>query len=80
MKRLRYTVIYEPQPEGGYVVTVPALPGCVTEGDTLREARRMAADAIQAYCASLLKDGRPLPKDVRGAPVRERMDVTLATV
>lgn len=40
-----YTVIYQPQPEGGYTVAVPALPGCVTEGDTLDEARRMAEDA-----------------------------------
>jgi len=68
----RYTVIFEPQPEGGYMVTVPALPGCITEGDTLREARKMAAEAIQAYCESLVKDGLPLPKDetidVVGAP------------
>jgi predicted RNase H-like HicB family nuclease len=42
MRKLRYTVIFEPQPEGGYVVSVPALPGCITEGGTLRVARRMA--------------------------------------
>jgi hypothetical protein len=35
-----YTVIFEPTEEGGYVVTCPALPGPVTEGDTLEEARR----------------------------------------
>ena len=79
MRKLRYTVIFEPQPEGGYVVSVPALPGCVTEGGSLREARRMASDAIQAYCESLLKDGRKLPKDVRSTPVHERLDVTLTT-
>ena len=79
MRRLRYTAIFEPQPEGGYVVTVPALPGCVTQGENLREARRMAADAIQAFCASLLKDGLPLPKDIRSAPVHEHIAVTLAS-
>ena len=73
-----YTVIYEPQPEGGYTVAVPALPGCVTEGDTLDEARRMAEDAIRAYCESLLKDGEPLPPDVSEAPVHERLSVPLA--
>jgi predicted RNase H-like HicB family nuclease len=79
MRKLRYTVIFEPQPEGGYVVTIPALPGCITQGESLREARRMASDAIQACCASLLKDGRRLPKDVRSAPVHERLDVILAS-
>ena len=79
MRKLRYTVIFEPQPEGGYVVTVPALPGCVTQGETLREARRMATDAIRAFCASLLKDGEPLPKDIRSAPVHEHIAVTLAS-
>lgn len=74
-----YTVIYEPQPEGGYTVAVPALPGCVTEGDTLAEARRMAEDAIRTYCESLLKDGAPLPPDVSEAPVHERLAVTLST-
>jgi antitoxin HicB len=77
VKRRRYTVIFEPQPEGGYTVAVPALPGCITEGDTLREARKMAAEAIQAYCESLLKDGLPLPKDVTASPVLEKMDVTV---
>lgn len=63
MKRRRYTVIFEPQPEGGYTVTVPALPGCITEGDTLREARKMATEAIQTWCESLVKDGIELPCD-----------------
>ena len=44
----RYTMVFEPAEEGGYVVTVPALPGVVTEGDTLEEARAMAKDAIRA--------------------------------
>jgi antitoxin HicB len=41
--------VFEPAEEGGYVVTCPALPGLVTEGDTLEEARDMAADAIRGY-------------------------------
>lgn len=74
-----YTVIYEPQPEGGYTVTVPALPGCVTEGDTLDDARRMAEDAIRLYCESLLADGLPLPPDIAAQPVHERLTVALTT-
>ena len=71
------TVIYEPQPEGGYTVTVPALPGCDTEGDTLDEARRMAQDAIRGCCESLLADGLALPPDVTEPPVHERLAVAL---
>ena len=37
-KVLKYTAVFEPAEEGGYVVTVPALPGCATEGDTFEEA------------------------------------------
>lgn len=55
-----YTVIFEPAEEGGSV-TCPALPGLVTEGDTLEEARIMAADAIRAYLESLRKDNRLRP-------------------
>jgi len=57
----RYTVVYEPAKEGGYVVTVPALPGLVTEGDTLEEARAMADDAIRGYLESLRKHGEAIP-------------------
>jgi len=52
-----------PDVTGGYVVTCPALPGLVTEGDTLEEARAMATDAIQGYLESLRKDAKPIPRD-----------------
>ncbi|MCW5979045.1 MAG: type II toxin-antitoxin system HicB family antitoxin [Bryobacteraceae bacterium] len=58
-----FLVLLEPAEEGGYVVTCPALPGLVTEGDTLEEAREMARDAIRAYLESLRKDGLPVPSD-----------------
>lgn len=57
---LRYTVVFEPAEEGGYVVSVPALPGCVTEGDTLEEAVEMVKDAIRGYIASLRKHKEPI--------------------
>lgn len=63
MKVLNYTVILRPDETGGYVVTCPALPGLVTEGDTLEEAREMAADAILCYLEGLQKDGEPFPAD-----------------
>lgn len=75
---LAYTVVFEPQPEGGYTVHVPALPGCITEGDTLEEARDMARDAIRAYCESLIADGEEIPPDLDTPPRNERLQVALA--
>ena len=63
MRILNFTVVMTPDETGGYVVTCPALPGLVTEGDTLEEARAMAVDAITAYLESLRKDGEPIPTD-----------------
>lgn len=60
-KILKYTVLFEPAEEGGYVVSVPALPGCITEGDTFEEAMEMVKDAISGYIASLKKHGEPIP-------------------
>ncbi|OGE64212.1 hypothetical protein A3I48_03235 [Candidatus Daviesbacteria bacterium RIFCSPLOWO2_02_FULL_36_7] len=62
-KVLKYTVIFEPAEEGGYVVSVPALSGCVTEGDTFEEAMEMVKDAISAYIASLKKHNEPIPQE-----------------
>jgi predicted RNase H-like HicB family nuclease len=56
-----FTMLFEPAEEGGYVVTCPALPGLVTEGDTLEEARRMAEDALRGYIESLREDGLSIP-------------------
>ena len=57
-----YTIILDPDEEdGGYTVTVPSLPGCVTQGETVEDAIAMAKDAIQGYIESLLKDGEPIP-------------------
>jgi antitoxin HicB len=74
-----FTVFFEPAVEGGYVVSCPALPGLVTEGDTLPEARRMAQDAIRAYLESLRKDGEPIPRDARlhAEPVKEKIKVAV---
>jgi antitoxin HicB len=73
----QFTVIIDRQPEGEYLVSVPALPGCYTEGRTLEEAREMATDAIRAYCASLLKHGEPLPIESAGEQYVGRLSVVL---
>jgi predicted RNase H-like HicB family nuclease len=58
-----YTILFEPAEEGGYVVTCPALPGLVTEGDTYEQARERVREAIEGYIESLQKDGLPIPAD-----------------
>lgn len=60
-KVLQYTVVFEPAEEGGYVVSVPALPGCATQGETIKEATKMIKDAIGGYLFSLNKHNEPIP-------------------
>ncbi len=73
MAEYHYSVILTPAEEGGYVVTCPALPGLITEGNSLEEARAMAQDAIRAYLESLQKDGLPIPAD--RLPLKEEIRV-----
>lgn len=61
-----YSVKLESQKEGGYTVTVPALPGCISEGDTLDEALRNISDAIEGYVTVLAKHNRKIPLEVQG--------------
>jgi predicted RNase H-like HicB family nuclease len=81
--KYHYTVFFEPAEEGGFVVTCPALPGLVTEGETFEDARAMAADAIRGYLESLVKDGLPLPPDdprPRSSLLRETVTVVVEGV
>jgi len=60
---LHFNIIFRPEPEGGFTAMVPALPGCVTHGRTLAEAKTMVKDAIGGYIESLRKHGEPIPTD-----------------
>jgi antitoxin HicB len=55
----------EPQPEGGYTVTSPALRGLVTEGETVAEALAHAAEALELVLEEYEEDGTPLPEALR---------------
>ncbi len=46
---MQLKVVFEPSDEGGYTVYVPSLPGCISEGDTLEEARENIREAIEIY-------------------------------
>jgi antitoxin HicB len=76
MTEYKYTVLFEPLPEGGVQVHIPALPEIVTYGRTLEEAREMAQDAIRCVLESMLKTGEPIPEDVE--PSTERLVVSVA--
>lgn len=57
-----YTIILDPDAEGrGYTVTVPALPGCITQGKTVEECIERAKDAIALYIEDLIACGEPVP-------------------
>lgn len=59
---MRYTVLLDFDPEyGSYAVTVPALPGCVTQGPTIDEALARAKEAIEGFVAALAKLGEAIP-------------------
>ena len=58
---IRYTVVLEKEKEGGFVVSVPALPGCFTQGDSRAEALENAREAIGAYLEELRSRGEEIP-------------------
>jgi len=57
-----YTFVFDPEPEGGYTVTCPALPGLVSYGETLKQARAMAQDAMDGLIEVMLERGEPVPE------------------
>ena len=61
---LKYTILIEKNEEGGYTVTVPSLPGCITQGDTWDEAIVNAKEAIAGYIEALKDLGKPLPVEI----------------
>ncbi len=58
----RYSVVLMPD-EGGYSVVVPALPGCVTQGDSVPEALDRARDAIQVYLEDARAHDEEIPEE-----------------
>ena len=63
MKNITYNIIFRPEPEGGFTAIVPSLPGCVSYGKTLMDAKKMIIDAIKGYVSSLEKHKDSIPTD-----------------
>ncbi len=76
MNTLSYTILLEPDDEkGGFVVSVPALPGCFTYGKSYESAVAHAEEAILCYLDGLVADGEPLPREPH--PVVSEVQVSL---
>ncbi len=58
---MRYTVVLELESDGGYVASVPALPGCVSQGDNPDEALSNIREAIELYVEDCREAGDPVP-------------------
>ncbi len=61
--RLSYRILLRKEPEGGYTVIVPSLPGCITYGETIEEAIKMAKESIELYIESLREHGEEIPTE-----------------
>ena len=71
MEELTYTIELTPLEEGGFSVTVPTLPGCVTWGTSFDHAVAMAREAIQLWLEELSEHGGPIPEERNAArPVK----------
>ncbi len=72
---MKYTVVLQRENDGGYVVSVPALPGCVSQGDTREEALKNIGEAIELYLEDVKAAGEPIPAE----DGREYVEVTTGT-
>ena len=60
---MRYTVVLEKDLDVGYVVSVPTLPGCVSQGDNREEALANIREAIELYIEDCREAGDPIPTE-----------------
>ncbi|CAB3395079.1 type II toxin-antitoxin system HicB family antitoxin [Kyrpidia spormannii] len=70
MPKYVYPAIFDPNELGGYTVTFPDLPGCVTEGDNLEEALKMASEAMALHLYGMEQDGDEIPTPSNPAEVQ----------
>ncbi len=79
MKQYHYTIVLHPEPEeGGYSVTVPALPGCFTQGETVKECVERAKEAIALHIEGLMAEGMPVPEDEDAQVITVQVEVPAA--
>jgi predicted RNase H-like HicB family nuclease len=74
-KIYQFTAVFEKNEDGGYTVTVPSLPGCISEGDTFDEALKNIKEAITLYLEVMKKDGEKIKEEeeIIFAPVKVKI-------
>jgi len=75
MRTLTYKIQLEPEPEGGFTVTVPALPGCITYGETWELAVERAHEAIEGFLETLVQLGKAIPEETVSIPTETIVQV-----
>ena len=60
---MRQVILTPDREDGGWVVDVPSLPGCMSQGDTVQEALSNVRDAIAEWIAAAADEGMPVPRD-----------------
>ena len=63
MQKMRYTVVLEQELDNGYVVSIPTLPGCISQGDTRVEAMNNIREALKLYLDDCREAGDPIPTE-----------------
>lgn len=73
MKKIFYPAIFHPAEEGGFWVTFPDLPECITEGDNIEEAYNMAKEALELVLTDYIKEQKkfPKPSDISNIIIKE---------
>ena len=61
---MRFSVVLEKDEDGVYVATVPALPGCISDGQTVEEAMSNIKEAIRGFIEDMKADGETIPHDI----------------
>lgn len=68
---IRSGIVFElhPEPEGGYTISVPSLPGCISYGTTFEQAMEMIKDAMEGWLAVAREEGIPIPEEIESLQV-----------
>ena len=65
----QYTAVFDPDKDGGFTVTIPSLPGCISEGDTFEESLKNIKEAASLYLETLQEENLEIPQEQRGVVI-----------